>query len=147
MAANLLGGPVTIGPLTFSVCELSVAGETGLGSRLRGMAKKAMGPGSFWAEAGPVIDWLKAQERFADMTVQQQVTAQLVATRGGVSDDYLAEFRQSAAGVIEEMYVRTRKSHPDATIDDFRAVINDANALDVYFQIQDAISPKKAATP
>jgi len=141
--AEFVGGPVTIGPLTFTVMELSVAGEVGLGNRLRALAKKAMGPGSFWAEALPVIDWLKKQERPAEASAQQRITAELVATKAGVSDDCMAEFRQSAAGVVEELYARTRKTHPDATIDELRACVNEANALEVHLAICEAISPKK----
>jgi len=141
------GGEVKVEHLTFRVAELSVAAEAGLVNRLRSMAKAALGPGSFFARAAPVIDWLKLQGRHADAAVLQKTVSEMVAAGAGLTPDAVQEFNQSPDGVAEELFWRTRRTHPDVTRDELGAVINQVNALEVYVAIQDAVAPKKATTP
>lgn len=131
--------------LTFFVQEMSIRGEAGLIARLRKLAKDSLGPGSFWSHALPVVNWLRAQGCNGEAAVQQRVTAELVATGNGVSDDAMGDFRQTPAGVAEELFARTRKTHPETSLKEFQAIINEANAVEVYYAIEEAISPKASA--
>lgn len=141
------GGEVRVGDLVFLVRELSVAGEIGLGNRFRALAKKAMGPGSFYANARPVLDYLREQGQHADRAALMAEVSRLVATGAAASDDAAEEFRRSPDGVAEELYWRTRQTHPDATLNEFRAAVNDVNALEVHLGIMEALAPKAATTP
>lgn len=135
-------GPVEVGPLTFMVQELSVTGEIGLLRQLRSMAKKALGPGSFYANAQPTLEWLKQQGQHADRSHLMEIVGRLIATNAGVSDDAMDEYRRSSDGVAEELYWRTRKTHPEAQRDEFRVIVNEVNALEVHLAILEAIAPK-----
>lgn len=58
------------------------------------------------------------------------------------------EARASAAGVLEDLYARTRSSHPDVTRADLAAIINEFNAQEVHDAIVQALaemSPKDPA--
>lgn len=144
-------GPVTIGPLTFMVQELSIQAEVGLLRQLRTLARKALGPGSFYANALPTLEWMKAQGHHGDRQHLMEIIGRLIATGGNVSDDALDEYRRSPDGVAEELFWRTRKTHPEAQRDEFRVVVNDVNALEVHLAILEAVAPKNepggATTP
>ena len=135
-------GPVEVGALTFMVQELSVQAEIGLLRRMRSLARAALGPGSFYAAALPTLEWMKANGHHGDRAHLMRIVGELVATGGNVSEDLTEEFRQSADGVAEELFWRTRKTHPDAGRDEIRAVINEVNALEAHLGILEAIAPK-----
>lgn len=141
------GAPVKVEHLTFLVCGLSVAGEMSLLARLRSKAREALGPGGLFARTAPAIDWLRSQNRHADAAALQRTTAELVATGAADSDDATAEFQRSPAGVAEELFWRTRKTHPDVSLDELQAVVTDMNALEIHLAMYDALSQKKASTP
>jgi hypothetical protein len=119
----------------------------GLLNHFRKRAKEAWGPGSFYANARPTLDWLAQQGLGADRSAMLQTVAGLVATGAAASDDAAYEYRQTPDGVADELFWRTRQTHPEATLAEIRALVNDANALEVFLAAQDAIAPKKATTP
>jgi hypothetical protein len=137
-------GPVQIGSLTFMVQELSVQAEVGLLRQLRVMARKALGPGSFYASALPTLEWMKTAGYHGDRQHLMEIVGRLIATGGNVSDDVLDEYRRSPDGVAEELFWRTRKTHPDAARDELRVLVNEVNALEVHLAILEAIAPKNA---
>jgi hypothetical protein len=146
-AEQLVGasGDVVIGPLTLVVQELPVAGEVALLKRLRLLAKAALGPGSFYAAAQPTLKWLADQGLHADRAAVLESVARLIATKAAVSDDAADEFRQTPDGVAEELYFRTRRTHPEATLAELRAVVNEANAVEVHLAILEALAPRGKA--
>ncbi len=142
------GGEVAVAPgLSFLVRELSMAAEVGLLNRLRLLAKRALGPAGFYANSQAMLDWMKAAGMHAERAACLATVADLQARGAGVSGDLVDDFRQSPAGVAEELFWRTRQTHPEATLDEFKAVVNDVNALEVHLAILDAVAPKKAETP
>lgn len=140
-------GPVAIGTLTLVVEELSIEGEFGILAHMRGRAKKALGPGSFYANALPVAAWLRASGEAGEAGALMAETARLVATGASVDDAAAWAFRETPDGVAAELFLRTRRTHPEATESEIRAVVNDANALEVRMGVLEALSAKKAPTP
>lgn len=136
-------GEVKIGSHVFTVKELTIEMEIGFGNTIRRLAKKALGPGGFYANARETLEYLNSINQPADRNTLMQVVATLTAQGASVSDDLAYEYRQSPDGVAEELYWRTRDNHPDFSKQEFRAVINDVNALEIHLQIMRAISPKE----
>lgn len=139
-------GTVTIGPLIFLVQELPIEGEIGLRARLRALTRESFGPGSFYANVLPAVKWAREQGLHQDAAALVASVAPLVATKAGASDDAMEVYRQSAEGVAWELFYRTRKTHPEATREEIRAAINEANAVEVHLAMLEAIAPK-AMTP
>lgn len=128
--------------LTLFAQELSTQAEIGLLRKLRAMAKAVLGPGSFYAQALPALNWMKDAGHHADRAHLMEIIGRLIATGGQVSDDAVDEFRRSPDGVATELFWRTRKTAPEASLDELKAVINDVNALEIHLAILDAIAPK-----
>ncbi len=139
-------GPVTIGPVTFEVQELSIEGEIGLRAKLRSLARDAFGPGSFYANVLPVAKWAREQGQHQDAAALVASVAPLIATKVGASEDATEVYRQSADGVAWEIFFRTRKTHPEATRDEIRATINEVNAIEVHLAMLEAVAPGKTQT-
>lgn len=140
---QMLGtGAVTIGPLVLVVQEMPIEAEVGLRAKLRALAREQLGPGSLMANVMPVVKWLREQKEHGDAARIVEIVAPMLAMRAGVSEDAAELYRQSPDGVAWELFYRTRKTHPDATREEFRAVINEVNALEVHIAILDAIAPK-----
>jgi hypothetical protein len=140
-------GPVTIGGLTFTVQELSVEGEIGLLNHLRRRTKESWGPASFYANTLPVAKWLRENGHGGEAAALSETAARLVATKAPASDEAVWEYLETPDGLADVIFGRTRLTHPDATRQEIRAVINEANAPDVSAQLTDALSAKKAGTP
>lgn len=140
-------GPVTIGTLTLVVEELSIEAEFGILAHLRNRAKKALGPGSFYANALPVAAWLRAQGEAGEAGALLAETAKLVATGAACDDAATWAFRETPDGVAAELFLRTRRTHPEAAEAEIRAVVNDANAQEVRMLMLEALAAKKAPTP
>jgi hypothetical protein len=140
-------GPVTIGPLTLTVEELSIEGELGLLNHLRKRAKEAMGPGSFYANSLPVAEWLRANGKGAEAAALLADTGRLVATGAAPDDAAVWAYQESPDGVADELFWRSRKTHPEARREEIRAVVNDANAVEVRVQMAEALGAKKVPTP
>lgn len=137
-------GPVQIGPVTFVVEQLSIEGEFGLLAYLRSLTKKALGPGSFYANSLPVAAWLKSRGEAAEAAALLAETAKLVATGAAPDDAAVWAFRETPDGVAAELFMRTRRTSPAATEAEIRACINEANVLEVRLAMLDAVSEKKA---
>lgn len=140
-------GEVKIGPLVFVVRELSVEAEVGLRAKFRAAARESWGPGSFYANVLPAAKWAREQGQHQDAAALVAAVAPLIAAKAGAGEDAAELWRQSADGVALELFYRTRATHPDATREEFRACVNEVNALEVYLQILQALDPGKAATP
>lgn len=140
-------GTVDVAGRVFVVTELPTEAEFGFGSMLRLKAREQMGPGSFFAPALPVADWLRSQDRHGEANGLLRTAAELVLSKAGASDDAGYDYRQSPDGVAFELFTRTRATHPEATEKELRAVITAVNAAHVHQQIVRAISGPKAKTP
>lgn len=140
-------GEVRIGPLVFVVQELPFEGEVGLRAAFRAEARKALGPGSFYANVLPAARWAREQGQHEDAARMVAAVAPLVATAAGASEDAAELYRQTPDGVALELFHRTRQTAPEATRAEYRAVVTEVNAVEVYLQVLRAIDPGKAATP
>jgi hypothetical protein len=135
-------GTIQIGSLIFAVQELSIEGEIGLRAKLRALTRESFGPGSFYANVLPVAKWAREQGQHQDAAALVASIAPLVATKTGASDDATEVYRQGPEGVAWELFFRTRKTHPESTREEIRAVINEANCLEVHLAMLEAIAPK-----
>lgn len=140
-------GEVRIGHLVFVVKELSVEAEMGLRTKLRACAREAFGPGSFYANIAPVAEFARKQGYHQDAAALVQSVAPLIAMRAGASEDAAELYRQTPDGVALELFFRTRETHPAAELAEFRAIVNEVNAIETYLAILKAIDPGKAETP
>jgi hypothetical protein len=140
-------GNVTIADLVFVVQELPTESEIGLRAKLRAEARKAWGPGSFYANVLPVAKWAREQGQQQDAAQMVASVAPLIARLDGASEDAAELYRQSPDGVAWELFFRTRKTHPEADRAEFRAIVNEVNAVEVYLAILEAIAPGKELTP
>ena len=140
-------GEVTIEGHVFIVQELPVEAELGLRAKLRALARESFGPGSFYANVMPAAKWAREQGQHQDANIMVQAVAPLIAMKAGASEDAAELYRQSPDGVAWELFYRTRDTHKEAQRDEFRAIVNEVTAVEVYLQILEAIDPGKAATP
>lgn len=140
-------GAVAIGPASFVVQELPVEAEVSLRVRLRALARQQLGPGSFYANIYPAAEYARKLGQHQDAANLVSSVAPLIATQVGASEDAAELYRMTPDGVAWELYYRTRETHPDAEMKEFRAVLNEVNAFGVYMQILRAIDPGKAETP
>lgn len=140
-------GNVEIGGVVFVVQELPVEGELGLRAKFRALARESFGPGSFYANVMPAAKWAREQGQHQDANILVQSVAPLVAMRAGASEDAAELYRQSPDGVAWELFYRTRQTHPEATREEFRAIVNEVTAVETHLKILEAIDPGKAETP
>lgn len=147
MAQVVNQGEVRIGHLVFVVQELPFDAEVGLRAKFRAEARRALGPGSFYANVLPAAKWAREQGQHEDAARMVAAVAPLVATAAGASEDAAELFRQTPDGVALELFHRTRQTHPEAVREEFRAIVSEVNAVELYLQILRAIDPGKAGTP
>ncbi len=119
------------------VVELSTAGELNLWNTMKGRAKKALGPATFWANAKAGMDAC-GDENFKALLAS--TAASMIVTGGGVHDDAVQDHRSTPAGVALEMFLRSRDSMPEMTEKEFQVLINDANCLEVRVALLEALS-------
>lgn len=127
--ATSAGGMVVVGELTFSVGKLSVSGERQLRRGLEGVARTQRDAShtaalhKFWSElraAGLTDEWAVSVRHATD------------AVTGPVSGAELFDARTSPNGVALELFLRTRKAHPQVTLEAIKAIITDDNADAVF---------------
>ncbi len=135
-------GVVPVADRLFTVTELPGEAEVGLLAQLRLKAREAFGPLSFFRDALPVVDALKAAGRHDEAAGLQAQAGQLVLSRSGASTDAAYDFRQTPDGVALELFWRTRATHPEVAREQFRAVVTEANALAVHHLILRALEGK-----
>lgn len=144
---NLLSttGVVTIAGRDFVIQKLSTNGEMSLFDVLAAAAKKESGPGGYLARSSELLDWLKKNNRGQELAVAVNKLVEMDALGVSLSQDAVADFRQTPKGVALEMFHRTRAAHKDVSLADFQAIITDANASEVSLAILDVITNEKKA--
>jgi hypothetical protein len=136
------GGIVTVGPVDFMVRELSAAAELRLLGLFCKNAKDAWGPGGFYANAQPMLKWMKDQGEHEDRAAMLETIGRMQAKGESASAEAGYAYRLTPDGVADEMFYRTRETHRETTLKDFRALVNDVNAFEVHEAIIGAVSPK-----
>jgi len=136
-------GVVTIGPASFVVKALPFEEEVSLRALMRAKARDAWGPGSFYAQVMPAAKFARENGEHRDADLMVQAVAPLIAMRAGASEDATDVWRRTPDGVAFEVYHRTRDTHPDCTLQEIRAVVNEVNAGSVFAQVARALDPGK----
>jgi hypothetical protein len=129
-------GPVTIAGRVLTIEELPASAEYGLLQELRRGSKRAYGPGGYFARMAPVLAYLREKKLHAEHNQALAELTRLEATGVDPADDEADAYRRSPDGVACELFWRCRRSHPEVTQAELRAIITDANALDVHLQIR-----------
>lgn len=142
-------GIIKIAGKELFVRKLSQAREQQFRRHLGRIAKENLGPGGFFQRAQPTLEWLRAQK---SMFAEWQMTVETLAKMSGggalPDDNAIFEARESVAGVVLELFLRTRDTHPNLGKDEIAAIITEANVLDVHLEILDALTDEgKAETP
>lgn len=141
-------GTVTIADRTFVIQKLSASGELSLFDALSAAAKKEAGPGGYLARASEMLDWLKKNNRGQELAIAVNKLVEMDAQGVNLSQDAVAQFRQTAKGVALEMFHRSRVAHKEVSLADFQAIITDANAVEVFLAMMEVLTDeKKAPTP
>lgn len=143
-----MGGMVTVGDRQLMVRKLTQSREIGLARELARLTKIGFGPGGYFAQAADALDWLRTTKRTAEWQAAMKEISSLQATGADPSGEAIYAFQQTAKGVAVELFWRTRETHPTVTIEELEAVINEVSALDIHFQIQEAVTDQgKAQIP
>lgn len=96
----------------------------------------------FVAAVEPVLDRLakiKTPEAAARAAAILQAAATMEARGDLPGDDAAETARRSPKGVATELWFRARRAHPDVALRDLEAVVTEANADDLHWQIREAL--------
>lgn len=141
-------GAVEIGGKSFLVEALNLELEIGLNAHLSKLTREAMGPAGFLAAIKEGIDFLKSAGLHAEALEVVREAGRMQASGATPAPAAVEAFRQTAKGAAVELFWRTRKTHPDVTLQQLEAIITEINALDVYRQTVEAVTGGgKAPTP
>lgn len=137
--------PVTVAGRVFLASALSQRQELALWNKLRAMARPPAAQGGYMARHRATLDALKA----AGMTAEwSALVAHLCRCEAAplASPEEADAFRETAAGVAEELFWRTREAHPEVTRAEVAALVTEVNAPDVHESILRALeAPADAA--
>lgn len=136
-------GTVPIADRTFVIQKLSASGELSLFDALSAAAKKEAGPGGYLARASEMLDWLKKNNRGQELAIAVNKLVEMDAQGVNLSQDAVAQFRQTPKGVALEMFHRTRVAHKEVSLADFQAIITDANAVEVFLAMMEVLTDEK----
>lgn len=140
VASQITGktGSVTIGDKVFTIMPLTQREERRLRLDWEALAKTKQSK--------------RIREAFAIASMApSELLAQAAAARvvdrfmTDIDDEAWMEARDCPEGVAIELFHRCRKTHPDATLDSFRLIVNSVNYEDVDDQIRKATSTNVAA--
>lgn len=129
-------GVVRFGDRVVTIAKLSVEEEVGLTDLLAKKALAACGPGGHFANMRSAFEFLAREKMFAVLEVAVKETTRLQATQEPLSDQANYEYRVSPAGVVEELFQRTRATDPTVTRDELAAAVNEVNVSGVVAQIR-----------
>jgi len=138
------GGVVRIGDLSLYVQQLEMRMEQSLLDGLRKIAKDAAG--DYLKAVEPMLDRLaklKTSEAAARSIVIVETVARMEAKQELAGIDAAIAASKTPKGAALELWYRARPGNPSLQLRDLEAVIVDAEvALDVHFQIQEALGAK-----
>lgn len=138
-------GVVTIAGRDLVVQKLSAHGELSLFDALNAAAKKEAGPGGYLARSAEMLDWLKKNNRGQELAIAVEKLVEMDAKGIALSQDAVAQFRQTAKGVALEVFHRTRVAHKEVSLADLQAIITDANAVEVFLAVMEVLTDEKKA--
>lgn len=138
------GGTVRLGDLAFYVEPLPFRQEMALLDDLRKIAKNSVG--DFLKAVEPMLDRLaklKTPEAAGRSAVILETVARMEARQELPGDEAAEGARRAPKGAALELWYRSRRMHPTVQIRELEAAIVDADtALDVHFQIREALGAK-----
>jgi len=138
------GGLVRIGDLSLYVQQLELRLEQSLLDGLRKIAKEASG--DYLRAVEPMLDRLarmKTTEAAARSAIIIETVARMEAKQEFQGIDAVIAASKTPKGAALELWYRARAGNPNLQLRDLEAVIVDAEiALDVHFQIQEALGAK-----
>lgn len=144
--ADLLTTEITVAlpDGTVLTCQkLDMIGEQRIMDELGRALAATYGPGSYFANAKPVLDWLSEQGMYGDRQQMVSELTRLVAVKALPDMAAVFEFRATPDGLATELFLRTRKTHPDLAQPVIRTQLNAVTA----WQVATDLGRKLAADP
>lgn len=138
--------PVPLPDGTVLTCrKLDLIGEQRLMGELGRALVASYGPGSYMANAKPVLDWLTEQKMHADRQQMVSELARMVATKAQPSFEAVLDFRATPAGLARELFLRTRQTHPELAEGVVLSQLNAVVAWQVWLDLERGLSadPKR----
>ncbi len=138
--------PVTLPNGTVLACrKFDLIGENRVLSELGRALLASYGPGSYLANARPVLDWLTEQKMHADRQQMVSELTRLVATKAQPTFEAVMDFRATAPGLAKELFLRTRQTHPELAEGVILSQLNDVVAWQVWLDVERGLSadPKR----
>jgi hypothetical protein len=137
---KLITIPAANGEVTVTIGVLSVREEQALLLDLRRKLRESYGPGGFFANAKPYLEWLKSQKLSAEYSLAVSRITEMEASAELPTEQAAETFRQTPTGVAIELWHRARKYDVCVTLQDLRSIITEVNALEVHLQLIEAIT-------
>lgn len=117
-------------------CEvLPLDGENRLAQELGRHLVASYGPGGYFANARPALDYLKKEGLHAEASQLVSELSRMTAVRMTPGVQAIDEFRQTPEGLAKELFLRTRKTHPDLAEDVIRTQLNAVTAWRVCAEL------------
>ncbi len=138
--------PVTLPDGTVLTCrKLDLIGERRILDELGRALLASYGPGSYMANAKPVLDWLTEQKMHNDRAQMVSELSRLVAVKAQPSIEAILDYRTTPAGLARELFLRTRQTHPDLAEPVILTQLNTVTAWQVAADLERGLSadPKR----
>jgi hypothetical protein len=133
--------PVTLPDGTvLTVQKLALTGEQRILQELSRRLFQSFGPGGYFANMKPALDWMQSQGMTAAYSQAVSDLTRLTATKTMPGFEATMEFRQTPEGLACELFLRTRKTHPDLAEQLIRSQLNAATVTDVYEALEAGLS-------
>lgn len=130
-----------------AVQKLSVVGEQRILAELSRRLYASFGPGGYFANMKPALDWMQAQGMSAAYAQAVSDLTRLTATKTMPGFDAVLEYRQTPDGLATELFLRTRKTHPDLAEALIRTQLNAAVVADVVAELEAGLSAESKRLP
>jgi len=129
-------GFIDVAGKTFTVNELNVGQELRLELLLRQLYQKQNG-NSYKRVKDMIAEMPKEERPFA---VAECVRIEAQGELPGQNAMLLA--RTTPQGVALELWMRTRATHPEVTVDAFEAIVNELNCLEIHSEMIRVLTPE-----
>ena len=132
---------VTLPSGTVLRCEvLPQDGEDRLWQELGRHLVASYGPGGYFANARGALDYLQKESLGAAYSQMVSELTRLTATKTTPGLQAIDEFRQTPEGLAKELFLRTRKTHPELAEELIRSQLNGVTAWRVCAEMWAALA-------
>lgn len=131
----------------YTVSKLSVIGETRLFKELGRRLHASYGPGGYLANIRSALTWLESQKMHAAYQQLVSDAGRLEMVKAVPGIDAIDEYRQTPDGLACELFLRTRKTHPDLAEPVIRSQLNELNAWQICVELWEGLAADHKRRP